>query len=357
MTAVFLRRPRNALMIAALVAALLLSFFAWRHAASSGIVERTRFLMGSPVQIKVPRGEMKSENAIISAIDKAFDEVARLEEIFSVYKSDSEISRINNLRPGEKLKLSEDAFTLIDKSIRYNRITDGAFEITVKPLSDLWNVDKGSKRVPPIEEIDKALSRVGSRFIVLDRGAKTMSFSKEGMAVDLGGAAQGYAADKAIEVLKSCGVRNALVNVGGDMYCLGKRSRTEPWKVGIQHPRDPKKLFLEVKLTDRAINTSGDYEKYFVAGGRWYSHIIDPRTGYPVGDRAISATVITADSTTGDMLSTALCVLGREGLDVARRLRGTDAVIIFNEGGTFKVETTKNLRRRYEVIETAESKG
>ena len=340
--------------LAILIASALL-FFSVRFLSNSDgtgrVIDSTKLLMGSFVQIKVPIYGRVDERSGKKAIDKAFEEIARLEALFSAFKEESELSKINRMNANETFKPSAEVFDLIERDIEYNEKTKGAFDITVKPLVDLWARSKNEKKLPSHADIKKELTRIGTRYIILDKLNKSVSFNREGVKIDLGGAAQGYATDRAIKVLKENGIENALVNLGGDMYCMGRKSKDEPWNVGIQHPRNKNKLFFEVRLEDKAINTSGDYEKYFILNGTRYSHIIDPRTGYPVGGNVVSATIIDDDSTRADMLATALCVLGREGLGAVESIKGADAILIIKDKGALKIEMTRGLRERYAVQE------
>lgn len=321
--------------------------------SSSGVtVEKTGLMMGTVVEIRAVARRGLTGAQAEAAIDRAFAEMARVEGIFSVYRKDSEISRINTMKAAEKMTLSEETFGLIGKSVAYSAKTGGAFDITVKPLVDLWARAKSEGRLPASEEIDAARGRVGSQYLVLDEGKRTISFAKDGMALDLGGVAKGYAADRAIAVLRKNGVKDAIVNAGGDAYCLGRRSAFRSWKVGVRHPRKPGALIIELPLEDRAIDTSGDYEKFFMLAERRYSHIIDPRSGYPVGDDVVSATVLAPDSTTADILATALCVLGEAGMRLIEGDPALDAIMIRMKGGGLEMVTSKGLRR-YEESEKA----
>ena len=308
------------------------------------ILERTNFLMGTVVRIKVSVKDPADRAAAERAMEKAFEEISRVEGVFSVFKADSEISKINRLMPGRHLKISGEVSGLIEKSIECNKKTHGAFDITVKPLVDLWRAAKDSGRLPDDAAVKAALAKVGSQYIALDRAAGTISFKMPGMAVDLGGVAKGYATDRAVAVLGENGIENAIVNAGGDMYCLGRRSAKVEWNAGIRHPRKKDGVLFRLKLQDKAVDTSGDYEKYFILNGRRYSHIIDPRTGMPVGDEVVSATVVARDSTTADMLATALCVLGREGLETVKSAGGPEALIILNDRGRLKTEMTDGFK-------------
>ncbi len=311
------------------------------------MVEKEAFLMGTIVQIKVPASERKRSGEIVGAIDKAFNEIARIESLLSVYKEDSEVSKINRLKKDEVLKISDETFGLIKKSIDYSFRTDGAFDITVKPLVDIWAKAKTLGALPGEEDIKNAVERVGSKYVVLDSLRKTISFKKEAMAIDLGGVAKGYAADRAAKVLIANGIHNAIVNPGGNMYCLGAPSAKKLWNVGIQHPRERGRIFLKLKVRNKAVITSGDYERFFMLGGRRYSHIIDPRNGYPMGDGNISSTVIADDASAADILATALCILGDKGLKLLDIGHGEDALIISQVKDKFVVKTTEDFMDRY----------
>jgi Membrane-associated lipoprotein involved in thiamine biosynthesis len=308
--------------------------------------------MGTVVQIKVSIDPAKYDKAKAKdAVNRAFDEIKKIEDVYSVYKDTSEISAINRLKAGERIRISDGVFDLIRKSLDYSERTEGAFDITVKPLVDLWSRARKTGRLPDDPEIKLALERVGYKDLVLDGASRTIYFKKDGMSIDLGGAAKGYATDRAIAILKENGIDNALVNSGGDMYCLGKKTAQQLWKVGIQHPRDSNRAFLEIRLNDRAIDTSGDYEKYFLIDGKRYSHIIDPRTGYPIGDNTVSASIIANDSATADILATAMCVLGEKGFDIINRCGCIDAIMVTEEAGRLRVMMSEGIRGRYDISE------
>ena len=321
--------------------------------APEKIIEDSRFFMGTIVQIKVSIDPAKySEARAKDAMSLAFDEIKRIEDVYSVYKDTSEISRINRLRKNERLQITDGVFNLIHKTLDYSEKTDGAFDITVKPLVDLWGRVRKANKLPDEYEIKSILERVGYQNVVLDEVVRTIHFKKEGMSIDLGGAAKGYATDRAIRVLEDNGIKNALVASGGDMYCLGKKSARELWRVGIRHPRGKDRIFLEILLKDKAISTSGDYERYFILDGRRYSHIIDPRTGYPIGDGVVSASVIAADSTTSDILATAMCILGEKGFDIIKsESGGIDAVLVTFKAGRLTVKMSEGIRKRYDISE------
>jgi thiamine biosynthesis lipoprotein len=331
--------------------AVIIFFVASWSGSKEKIVEESGFYMGTVVQIKVSIDPARyAEARARESINKAFDEIKRIEELFSVYKETSEVSGINRLKKGEKLKISGETFDLIRKTLEYSERTGGVFDITVKPLVDLWRAAKSADKLPDEYDLNIALGKVGYKDLALDDSGRTIHFTKEGMCIDLGGAAKGYASDRAARILAQNGIDNALVNSGGDMYCFGKKNAREFWKVGVQHPRDRNRTFLQIRLKDKAIDTSGDYERYVIIDGKRYSHIIDPRTGYPIGDNVVSASVIASDSATADILATAMCILGEKGFDIIKREPDTlDAVLVVEEAGRLTVKMSEGIRRRYYV--------
>lgn len=327
-------------------------FRAAGRSAPPAVVEKTRLLMGTVIEIKAVVPHHSGPGRAEHAVDLAFAEIARLERIFSVYLPGSEASRLNRLIPGERMRVSPELFAVISRAVSARGTTDGVFDVTIPPLRDLWRHAASSGVLPDQREIDEARSHVDASAIMLDNAASSVAFSRPGMAIDLGGIAKGYAADRAAVVLRANGIVSALINAGGDMRCMGERPGGGPWKVGVRHPRRRDALACEISLTDRGIDTSGDYERYAMVAGRRCSHIIDPRRGIPVGDTVVSATVIAPDSATADIYATALCILGEDGLTIVRQA-GLDALIILNCGGRLEMRMTNGMEKRYAVTRIA----
>ena len=206
-------------------------------------------------------------------------------------------------------------------------------------------------KLPGDEDIKKAHARVGYQNIVLDDSRLTISFKESGMGLDFGAIAKGYATDMAVKMLEENGINDAIVRAGGNVYCLGKKHENEMWEVGVQHPRHKNRIFCRIRLKGRAIDTSGDYEKYFFLDGKKYSHVIDPITGYPIGDILVSSTVITADAAAADALATAFAVLGDKGIAVAESIKGVDAILVFSRGNNLTVKMTDGIKKRYDISE------
>ena len=225
------------------------------------------------------------------AVDAAFEEVRRLDQMLSNYKAESELSELNRLAAEQPVQVTPEMFSLLSACAEYSRESEGAFDITVGPLMKIWGFYKGTGRLPHRAEIRGALDRVGYRNIVLDAANRTVRFAQAGVELDPGGIGKGYAVDRMIEVLKQYGIHTALVSASGSsIYGLGAPPGEKGWRVQIRDPKDANKSVAEVYLKDESMSTSGNYEKFFHAEGRVYSHIMDPRTGWPAqGVLSVSA--------------------------------------------------------------------
>ncbi|PIQ88787.1 MAG: thiamine biosynthesis protein ApbE [Candidatus Omnitrophica bacterium CG11_big_fil_rev_8_21_14_0_20_42_13] len=283
---------------------------------------QTRLIMGTVVEITATDK---------SAIEKAFSEIERIDALMSIYNPNSEISRLNKQH---ELKVSPDTLYVLEKAKYFYEKTEGAFDITVGPLVKLWNIkenmykDADRIRVPAKDKIDKMLSYIGSNFIDIDAEKSIIKLQGNNLVLDLGGIAKGYAVDKAVEELKRCGVTSALVNAGGDLYCLGKKGWSY-WTIGLQDPYKRNEISRKFALKNRAVATSGNYEQFFIYQNKRYSHIIDPRTGYPVDNNICSVSVFAGDCLTADVLATAIYVLGEEqGGELAKQFNDVEIKIM-----------------------------
>jgi thiamine biosynthesis lipoprotein len=286
------------------------------------VLKRTQILMGTVVEIKV-WGE--DEENVKSALDAAFNEIERIDNLMSIYKRESEISLLNRLG---SLVPSEDVMEVIRRSVKFSRLSRGAFDVTCKPLLSLWSRAKERGELPTQEELKQALSLVGWENLEID--GESVRFKLKGMQIDLGGVAKGFAVDRAVAVLLKHGVKRAIVNAGGDMYLLGKAPRRGGlWQIGVRNPRVEGELLYVLNIQGGAVATSGSYERYFTIDGKKYSHIIDPKTGWPVGDEVLSVTIVAPDCTTADAVATACFVLGgREGMELIERIDKVEGMIV-----------------------------
>jgi len=276
---------------------------------------QTQVLMGTFVEVVSPDER---------CADIVFSEIKRVEGLLSKYNPESEISMLN--RSGN-LRVSEDTYYILKKAREFWLLTEGAFDISVGPLLDLWGFTDKKYRLPTKEEINLTMERVGFDKIILYDNGNMIQFKVQDMRLDLGAIAKGYAVDCAIKKIKENGIKSCLINAGGDIYCLGDKFG-RPWSVAIKNPR--KRGFLKyLRLIDKAVATSGDYEQYFFKGGRRYTHIFNPKTGYPEDSGVVSATVIAQDCLTADALATSILVLGKDkGLALVKKFPGAQAIIV-----------------------------
>jgi thiamine biosynthesis lipoprotein len=217
-----------------------------------------------------------------AAVDAAFEEVRRLDRLLSNYRAESDLSEINRHAAERPVKVTPELFELLSSCQKYSAASEGAFDITVGPLMKVWGFYKGTGKLPRKEEIARVLGRVGYRDVVLDPERRTVRFTKAGVELDPGGIGKGYAVDRMAGVLKEYGIESALISGGGSsIYGLGTPPHAEGWEVKIRDPKRPSRTVDTVYLRNESLSTSGTYEKFFEAEGKVYSHIMDPRTGYP----------------------------------------------------------------------------
>ena len=293
------------------------------------LVKETRALMDTFCEISC-YGDNK--DTTVSAIDAAFKEMERIEKVFSKFNENSEVSKINALAGLEKVALSEEVFKLTERSVYYSSISNGAFDITVAPLMEVWGFVRRHKSMPDKETIENALKDVGYKNIELDPKKLSIKFLNKGTKIDFGGIAKGYAVDRAKDILAAHGIKNGLINLGGNMFALGSAPAKKKWKIGVEDPRNKGKLLHSFELTDMAISTSGNYERFFEIEGKRYSHIINPITGEPC-QGIISVTVMADSAEEADALSTAIFVMGEEkGLNLAKSIKGIKVLMLKEDG-------------------------
>lgn len=287
----------------------------------------TAFFMGTFVEVTSSNPQAK---------EVVFREFERVEKMCSLFDENSELSRLNS---SGDLVASKEFFDILEKAQMYYETTDGAFDVTIAPLSLLWKKAFLAQELPREEDIKQALSCVGSDYIYLDDKNLSVKLLKMGVKLDLGGMAKGYAVDSSIAKLKALKIDSAIVNAGGDIYCLGENDK-RPWRVGIQDPRNNKNIIETLQLENKAVATSGDYEQFFIFQDKRYSHIINPSTGYPAVSGIISASVIAKDALTADVLATAFVVLGYEkSLPVINRFQDAQAKLIADQGRILNLST------------------
>lgn len=258
------------------------------------------------------------------------NEAVRLEKLLSRFRPGSEISRINRSAGIKCERLSGDTYEVLSRAIEFSRYCQGLFDVTIGPSVTLWNNGRDTCKPPEDSRIRQVLPLVDYTDLLLDPCKKTAGLQKIGQSIDLGGIGKGFAGDKFLEVFKKYGVSSAFTNIGGNVAALGTKPDGSPWRVGIQHPRQENSLIGLVSVADKAVVTSGDYQRYFIgSNGKRHHHILNPSTGYPAESGLVSVTVVADSSTAADALSTILFVAGMEkGLSLLERFNGAEAIII-----------------------------
>ena len=277
----------------------------------------------------------QTEGAAAACAEAAFTEQRRVDSLMSGYKVDSELSRVNQWAYEKPVRASEATFEVVRKAVHFSELSDGAFDVTVGPLVDLWHASADANTPPTDAALAEARSRVGYEKLILDKNTGTIRFAVKGMRIDLGGIAKGYAIDKSAEAMQQGGAIGGMVDIGGDVRCFGKPPRGQAsWLIGLQDPNvapddlGSTKPLLVLRIADEAVTTSGGYRRFTNAGGRRESHIMDTHTGHGANQLA-SVTIIAPDATTADALATAVSVLGPEkGMALVERLPDTEAILI-----------------------------
>lgn len=282
-------------------------------------------IMGTRVSMEFWCEDESQAQDIIQAV---MDDMREVEAQLSPYIESSELFRVNRDAAVEPVVISENFFSLLEKSLYYSRISGGAFDVTFASVGHLY--DYRNARAPSEEELAKNLPGINYHFLQLDREKLTVAFAHPKVRIDLGGIAKGYAVDRSIAILKARGIQSAIVAAGGDSRILGDRQGT-PWIMGIRHPRKPDAYAVRLPLQNSAISTSGDYERFFLDGEVRIHHIIDPHSGKSA-DAVVSASILAPMAVDSDALSTTVFVLGVEkGLALINSMPGIDAIIIDGE--------------------------
>jgi thiamine biosynthesis lipoprotein len=248
----------------------------------------------------------------------------------------SGVVAINERAGIEPVEVRADLLEVLEKALHYAALSDGAFDPTVGPLVRLWGIGTDAQRVPGDEEIARALELVNWRDVVIDRGAGTAFLRREGMALDLGAIAKGYAGDEAARIAREANVKRAVFDLGGNIVTLGWREQkgkeSRPWRIGIQNPESGRGAYIGVvPVHDMSVVTSGVYERYFESEGKRYHHLLSTADGYPVENGLLSVTIVTANSTDADALSTAVFALGFErGKALINSIPETEAIFVFD---------------------------
>ncbi len=290
--------------------------------------------MGGSIEITVV-----SENEDLGYINiqEAAGEIGRIEKLISSWNPDSETSLINKNAGIKPVSVSLELFKLIERCKQISEITNGAFDITYSSLNDVWKFDGSMTSMPTKDEINKAMSKVGYRNIILDAGNNSVYLNKKGMKISFGAVGKGYAVDKAKELLVSKQVIAGVINASGDITTWGTKASGEKWLLGIANPNNKKRIFTWLPLLESSVATTGNSEKFIKINGVKYKDILDPRTGYPIKKGIQNVTVFSKSAELCDALATAIMVMGKdEGLSLINQLGGTDVIIVDSSNTLYK---------------------
>lgn len=273
----------------------------------------------------------------------------RYENMFSRTKKSSELYQLNHsLLPTENgaFILSPETGELITKGLSYAKLSEGAFDITIEPVSSMWDFTSEKKKIPSRDEIAAVLPKINYKDVILNDNQ--LQFKQEGMGLDLGAIAKGYIADRMKEFLISKGVKSATINLGGNVLCIGQKPDQTPFRIGIQKPfADRSETIAVIDITDKSVVSSGIYERFFEKDGEFYHHILNPKTGYPYDSSLISVTIISDESVDGDGLSTTCFALGLEkGMELINSLPDVQAVFITED---YEMHYSKDFEKELTV--------
>lgn len=301
------------------------------------VFQRTLKLMGSRFDLTVVAENQARGDEYM---DLAIAEITRIERLISSWDPNSQTSMINKNAGVAPVKVDRELFNLIERAIKISKLTQGAFDISYASMDRIWKFDGSVMEMPSEEAIKQSVARVGYQNILLDPENSTVFLKKEGMKIGFGAIGKGYAADMAKALLLKHGVTSGIINASGDLNAWGTQPDGKDWMVAIVNPLNKNKVFSWLPVRDQAVVTSGNYEKFIILNGERYTHIIDPRTGYP-SKGVRSATIFTKNAELADALATSIFVMGVEtGVDFVNQLKGVECIIVDDDN---KIITSENI--------------
>ncbi|NTV89729.1 MAG: FAD:protein FMN transferase [Clostridiales bacterium] len=291
-----------------------------------------------------------SAAAAAIVLGKCFDRIKQIDGEMNAHNSASEVSAVNSASGKSSVKVSEDTFRVVSAGIEYSKLTEGKFDISVGPLVSLWGINTPGESVPSASEIKSVLPLIDYRKIILNSTEKTVFLKDSGMALDLGGIAKGFSGDAVAEILRESGVGHALVDLGGNIVAVGNKPDGSDWKVAVKDPFGTSQNYFGVlEVSDKAVVTSGVYERYFENNGKIYHHIMDTSTGYPVDNGLLSVTIIHDSSMDADALAKAFTFGLEKGLAFISSQKGADAVFVTDKK---EVYITPGLKSTFKITDS-----
>jgi thiamine biosynthesis lipoprotein len=306
--------------------------------AVSSAFKKSYKLMGNHFELTVVADNEKWAH---ERIDAGVSEIQRIERLLTTFSDDSETNIINQNAGISPVVVSAETFNLVERSLRISQVTQGAFDITYGSIDKrLWNFDQQMTSLPDKETAKNMVRLINYQNVILNREKSTVFLKEKGMRIGFGGIGKGYAAERAKLIMKQQGVESGVVNASGDLTAWGLQPNAKPWTIGIANPDAKHEVFSYMSITDLAVATSGNYEKYVMIDGKKYSHTINPRTGLPVTGIK-SVTIITTNAEIADAMATPVMIMGiRTGLDMIDQIKDIEAVIIDDHD---RMYTSKNI--------------
>ena len=306
--------------------------------AESSVFKKACKLMGNRFELTVVSD---NEKWAFDKIEAGISEIQRIEHLLTTFSDDSETNQVNQNAGISPVKVGAETFNLIERSLRISQVTQGAFDITYGSIDKrLWNFDQHMTALPDQETAKKMVRLINYQNVILDREKSTVFLREKGMRIGFGGIGKGYAAERAKQVMKEQGVQSGVVNASGDLTAWGLQPNGKQWTVGIANPDATHEVFSYMSITDMAVATSGNYEKFVMIDGKKYSHTINPRTGLPVTGIK-SVTIITTNAEIADAMATPVMIMGiKTGLDMIDQIKNIEAVIIDDND---RMYTSKNI--------------
>ena len=311
-----------------LLTLLVLLFCSSAHGAEN-LYERSFHSMGSTVELKF---YSSSEELFHRIVDACTEKAKEIDKLFSNYRDDSVLAEVNRNAGGRFVSVPREFLRLVQTSIRHSELTDGAFDITIGSLFELWQEETVAGRLPKKSRVRDALGCTGFRKIKINEAKSQISLDSKCVRLDFGAIGKGYAVDEMVKIARQNGITRGLVNFGGNIYAMNPPVGKESWDVGVRKPGSDNEIISNIDLVNKGVATSGDYERYFEHEGKRYSHIIDPRTGWPAGD-VTSVVAVSRTAMEADVFSTAVSVLGSQGARMfVKRDKSLDFLVIRKNG-------------------------